>query len=80
MGRLLRVGNAALTRGVKVRFLPPQPIVRRMHMNKYDCKYRRWIETDYDIISGHSDYEVQCMRPDMKGKHCLYCYCKFREQ
>lgn len=49
-------------------------------MDKYDCKYRRWVETDYDIISGHSDYEAECMRPDMKGKPCLDCYCKFREQ
>ena len=49
-------------------------------MDKYDCRYKYWVETDYDIMSGHSDYEARCMRPEMRGKPCLDCYCKFRKQ
>lgn len=48
-------------------------------MNKYDCKYKMLVETDYDIISGHSYYESQCTRKEKYKETCLDCYCKYRE-
>lgn len=48
-------------------------------MNKYDCKYQLLVETDYDIISGHSYYELQCTKPEKYGEKCFKCYCKYRE-
>lgn len=49
-------------------------------MNKYDCIYKKTIETDYDIISGHSTYEDICTKEEKYGERCFDCYCKYREQ
>lgn len=49
-------------------------------MNKYDCIYKKTIETDYDIISGHSTYEDICTKKEKCGERCFNCYCKYREQ
>ena len=46
----------------------------------YACPYVYWKEIDYDIISGHSQYEPIC---NLTNKHCYYHYmrfCKYRKE
>lgn len=51
-------------------------------MDKNECSYVYWEETDYDIISGHSDYKPVCTQPSNKGERCYSYwrkYCKHRQ-
>lgn len=50
-------------------------------MEKYECPFVYWEETDYDVLSGHSSYEPVCTKECNKGKHCYkynYTWCKYR--
>ena len=50
-------------------------------MEKYECPFVYWKETDYDVLSGHSSYEPVCTKECNIGKHCYkynYTWCKYR--
>lgn len=55
------------------------------HTDKYSCIYAESIETDYDVISGHSYYKTECRRSDPDDRPdrpineaCLNVACKHR--
>lgn len=57
------------------------PAFKEMNgIEKYQCPYLSWEETDYDILSGHSYYQSVCTNEGNKGERCYNYYlrrCKY---
>ena len=57
-------------------------LIKVYQIDKYECPFVRWEETDYDVVSGHSCYEPVCTKVGSIKERCyryFLKYCKLRQ-